>query len=170
MRKEISKRIAGWVRMIPAGGVCGMLLLGSALSGWAQTTELPEGKGKEIVQTVCTQCHGLSSVVSSRMTPEDWKNTVYDMVSRGAPLLEEEMDVVAQYLTANFGKQATGKINVNKATVKDLETSLQLSADEAKEVISYRSKNGNFAKLEDLQKVPGLDIKKLEAMKDRLEF
>jgi DNA uptake protein ComE-like DNA-binding protein len=47
---------------------------------------------------------------------------------------------------------------------------LKLTAEEAREVIGYRSQNGNFTKLEDFQKVPGLDIKKLEAAKDRLEF
>ena len=140
-----------------------------AETGWAQT-ELPEGKGKDITQNVCSQCHGLNSVVTSRMSPEDWENTVLDMVARGAPLLEEEIDVVVQYLAANLGKQTTAKVNVNKASAKDLETSLKLSAEEAREVIGYRSQNGNFAKFEDLQKVPGVDMKKLEAAKDRLEF
>jgi competence protein ComEA len=104
------------------------------------------------------------------MSKEDWENTVLDMVARGAPLLEEEIDTVVQYLATNLGKQTTAKVNVNKASAKDLETSLKLSAEEAREVIGYRSQNGNFAKFEDLQKVPGLDIKKLEAAKDRLEF
>jgi len=139
-----------------------------AATGWAQ--ELPEGKGKEIVQNVCSQCHGLNAVATSRMSKEDWENTVLDMVARGAPLLEEEIDTVVQYLSTNLGKQTTAKVNVNKASVKDLETGLKLSPEEAREVIGYRSQNGNFAKFEDLQKVPGLDMKKLEAAKDRLEF
>lgn len=166
---ETSKRIAGWVRGIRVSGACSVILLGSGVAAWGQT-ELPEGKGKEIVQSVCTQCHGLRDVTASKMTLEDWQNTVYDMVARGAPLLEEEMDVVAQYLAANFGKEKTDKANVNKATAKELETSLKLSAKEAEEVVRYRSQNGNFSKWEDLQKVPGLDAKKVEAMKDRLAF
>jgi len=139
-----------------------------AETGWTQ--ELPEGKGKEIVQNVCSQCHGLNAVATSRMSKEDWENTVLDMVARGAPLLEEEIDTVVQYLATNLARQTSAKVNVNKASVKDLETSLKLSAEEAREVIGYRSQNGNFTKFEDLQKVPGVDIKKLEAAKDRLEF
>jgi competence protein ComEA len=77
---------------------------------------------------------------------------------------------VVQYLSSNLGKQAAATVNVNKASAKELETSLKLTAEEAREVIGYRSQNGNFTKLEDFQKVPGLDIKKLEAAKDRLEF
>jgi competence protein ComEA len=157
------------MRRVVRLSLMGVALYGGPMqTGWAQ--ELPEGKGKEIVQNVCSQCHGLNAVATSRMSKEDWENTVLDMVARGAPLLDEEIDTVVQYLSSNLGKQAAATVNVNKASAKELETSLKLTAEEAREVIGYRSQNGNFTKLEDFQKVPGLDIKKLEAAKDRLEF
>jgi len=55
-------------------------------------------------------------------------------------------------------------------TAKELETELSFTAKEAEEVVRYREKNGNFSRWEDLQKVPDLDAKKVEAVKDRLAF
>ena len=144
------------------------MLAGWAVSGWAQ--DLPEGQGKEVVGSVCAQCHGLREVTAQKLSRSEWENIVYDMVGRGAPLMEDEIPIVIDYLDASFGKGSAAKVNVNKASAKELETGLELTAQEAGEVVSYREKNGNFSKWEDLQKVPGLDSKKIEAAKDRLAF
>ena len=37
-------------------------------------------------------------------------------------------------------------------------------------VIAYRDKHGPFKSVEDLKKVPGIDVKEIEAHKDRLYF
>jgi competence ComEA-like helix-hairpin-helix protein len=143
-----------------------MILLGSMVCGWGQDS-LPEGEGKDIVETVCTQCHGLDYVTSTKKTAAGWKSTVDNMVeAEGAPLTEDEIDVVVQYLSRNFGKV----VNVNKGTAKELEAGLNFTAQEAEEIVRYREQNGDFRRWEDLQKVPGLDSKKVEAVKDRLAF
>ena len=41
---------------------------------------------------------------------------------------------------------------------------------QAAAIIQYREKNGNFKSIEDLKKVPGIDVDKIEAKKDRLTF
>ena len=51
-----------------------------------------------------------------------------------------------------------------------LEFELKLTAEEADAVVRYREENGYFNKFQDLQKVTGLDIKKLESAKDRLLY
>jgi len=145
--------------------------------------DLPEGKGKDKVANVCTQCHGLEAIVNSKRTLQEWRDLVNDMVSNGASLTDEEVELVAQYLAKNFSpssaaasaKEAASKpeikkINVNKSTAKELEMNLELSAKEAAAIVSYRDKNGNFNNLEELKKVPGLDAKKVEAAQDRLVF
>ena len=78
--------------------ICPWLLL----SG--QST-LPEGEGKGLVETVCTQCHGLRTITSVKYGLAEWRNVVYDMVSEGAPLVDEEVEIVAQYLAKNFGPE-----------------------------------------------------------------
>ena len=70
-------------------------------------SQLPDGKGKDLVETVCTQCHGLESTMDARYTLDEWRNVVYDMVSEGAPLLDDEVEIVAQYLAKNFGSKSS---------------------------------------------------------------
>ena len=165
MIKEISTSATPGLRMGRFGGACCAMFLSAMVSGWGQDS-LPEGKGKEIVKSVCSQCHGLVQVTSFKMTKAGWQNSVASMVGYGASLTEDDIDVAVQYLTTNFGKA----VNVNKGTAKELETELSFTAKEAEEVVRYREKNGNFSRWEDLQKVPGLDGKKVEAVKDRLAF
>ncbi len=78
---------------------------------------LPEGEGKEIVETVCAQCHGLSTVTNARYPLDEWRNVVYDMVSEGAPLLDDEVETVAQYLAKHFGPESSSG-NSSKTTGK----------------------------------------------------
>ncbi len=163
--KNISVRSTPGLGMVRFSCVCCVMFLASMVSGWGQNS-LPEGKGKETVSSVCSQCHGLIYVTSSKKTKENWQSCIESMVGFGAPLDEDEVDVVVQYLTANFGRT----VNANKATAKELEAGLNFTAKEAEEVVRYREENGKFSRWEDLQKVPGLDAKKVEAVKDRLAF
>ncbi len=145
--------------------------------------KLPEGKGKDYVASVCQQCHGLDLTTSSNRTVDEWRNVTNDMVSNGAALEKDEVEIVAQYLGKFFGPASSSdqpkdskegasasKVNVNKSTAKELETGLALTEKEAKAVVEYREKNGKFSTLDDLKKVSGVDAKKLDAAKDRMEF
>ena len=65
---------------------------------------LPDGPGKEVVASVCTQCHGLDNVTTLRLAPEEWEGLVNDMISRGAPAFGDQYQIITQYLIENFGK------------------------------------------------------------------
>ncbi len=80
----------------------------------AVQAQFPEGEGKEIVQTVCSQCHGLNNISDARRTREEWESVVSDMVARGAPLLIDEIDTVSEYLAKNFGPQSPPKASSQK--------------------------------------------------------
>ncbi len=145
-----------------------------SLTALATHGQLPEGKGKGVVQAVCSECHTLKNITDSRRTAEEWHDTVGSMISFGAHLQEDEIDTIVEYLAINFGKAssagASAKININKATAKELQASLDFSQREAEAVVSYREGNGDFGQLEDLKKVPGLDPKKIEEKKDHIAF
>ena len=181
MKKTFSISTA-WMALLLSGSGF-VLFLSLVLPAYGQTpteASLPEGKGKELVESVCAQCHGLRETISLRKTAEEWRAIVSDMVSQGAPMLDDEIDVAAEYLAKNFGPEnttttapasaASDQVNVNKATAKELVTVLGISEKAAAEVIQYREKNGNFGKWEDLKKVPGLDAAKIEEKKARLSF
>jgi mono/diheme cytochrome c family protein len=64
---------------------------------------LPEGEGKELVAVACTQCHGLTPILQMRDGLGGWKNTVEEMVMRGAQLSPAEADTVVRYFLEHFG-------------------------------------------------------------------
>ena len=67
---------------------------------WAQ--DLPEGEGKKLLQQGCTSCHDLDVVVTQHASKERWQSLVQDMVDRGAPLKEDEVKILIEYLAKSF--------------------------------------------------------------------
>ncbi len=63
-------------------------------------------KGRETVGEVCVACHTniLRMVQIHKESPEEWKDTVYSMVARGAQLTPDEIGSVTAYL-ANVGSK-----------------------------------------------------------------
>lgn len=135
----------------------------------APAQNLPDGPAKQTVQSVCIQCHSLSHVTGSRMTKADWEYVVTDMVGRGAPLMEDEIQSVIDYLSTNFAKPMN-KVNVNTAAAKDLQYGLGFTPKESEAIIAHREKNGKFSSAADVGQVAGVDSKKIESAKDRMEF
>jgi competence protein ComEA len=138
-----------------------------AASAAAQDVVLPDGKAKTMVQDACSDCHGLDRVVSSGMSADKWKTTVTRMVKKGAALSPEQIDQVVEYLSVYF---AAEKINVNHATAQDLQIDMQFTSAEAEAIVAYRKVNGDFKDFAGLQKVPGVDPKKLEAKREQFSF
>ena len=90
------------------------------------------------------------------------------MVERGAKGTDDELDAVIEYLAKHFGPDS--KVIVNTAPFEELKSVLGLTFPEAQAVVAYRDANGNFHSLVDLEKVPGVDARKFEAGKDKLQF
>ncbi len=70
-----------------------------------RTVTLPEGPGKDLVQTRCAACHTLSRITDSRRTGAEWEQTVQDMVSRGAAVSASEAQTITSYLSTQFGRK-----------------------------------------------------------------
>jgi competence protein ComEA len=146
--------------------------------GRAQTA-LPDGEGKNLTMQVCTKCHGIETVTSHRFTKTEWGSEVDKMASRGASATDAEFDTIVEYLAKNFGKEGLSdttstkeekKLDVNTASASQLEHFLGIAASEAEAVVQRRKEHGRFKDLEDLEKVPGLDVRKVDDKKDRLTF
>ena len=80
-------------------------------------------------------------------------------------------ETVVDYLAKNFLKvDDPGKLNVNKASAKEIETALGLRPKEAEAIVAYRDKHGSFRAVGDLYIIYGLDGTKIEAQKDKIGF
>ncbi|MBV9771471.1 MAG: helix-hairpin-helix domain-containing protein [Bryobacterales bacterium] len=143
----------------------GFLLGLAALAAFGQT--LPDGPGKETFQTVCSMCHAPTAVLGKQGTKEWWQAKVTEMLQEVTGIPDSDVDTIVAYLAKNF---PVVKINVNKASMMDLETGLELTVKESEAIVHYRDAKGSYKTLDDLKKVPGLDAVKIESKKDRLEF
>lgn len=59
-----------------------------------------------------------------------------------------------------------GKININTADEKSMESIPGVGPATAKKIVDYRTKQGKFASIEDIKNVSGIGDKKFESMKD----
>jgi cytochrome c5 len=64
---------------------------------------LPEGHGKELVETRCGLCHDLERVAAVKRQKQSWPVIVANMVARGATASPDEAKTITDYLAANFG-------------------------------------------------------------------
>jgi len=138
---------------------------------WSDDPEaehLPPGPGQDLVAGVCVECHGVVNIRRQRMSKEEWTGEVWDMVDRGAQADNDQVAAIIDYLANNFGPDS--KVIVNTAPMDEFKAVLELTADEASAIVDYRKAHGEFHQLSDLLKVPGVDGKKLEAKKDKLQF
>jgi len=75
-------------------------------------SKLPDGEGKQLVIESCAgACHSSDRILNARKTPAEWQKTVQQMVSNGAQLFPEEVDVVTKYLSEHManGEPANAK-------------------------------------------------------------
>ena len=85
---------------------------GAVALALSQSNDLPEGKGKEVLERMCINCHGLEQVTAQRYSKKYWGSVVDDMVSRGAEGSDDDVNLAIAYLARNFGKP----VNINTAT------------------------------------------------------
>jgi competence protein ComEA len=163
-------------RSLPAWLLLGLLTWWT-LPGLAQRP-MPPGDGRDTIAAACTLCHSPAYVTRFDRTPTEWREIVTFMVGLGAPLMGDEIETVVEYLSKNFGAtkplavQVPGaaKVNVNRASSGEIEAVLGLSTKEADAIVHYREQNGAIHEWDDLKKIPDVDLKKIDAKKDRVSF
>jgi competence ComEA-like helix-hairpin-helix protein len=130
-------------------------------------TKTPEDiKAEEAFTRNCVKCHPVDRIAGSRRTRTQWEEVMTTMTtSRGAVILDEDWDIIQTYLVKHYGR-----VNVNRATVDDLVEVLGMSPETAGAVVKYRKEHGEFVDYDAFSKVPGLDLEKLEKLRDAISF
>ncbi len=63
----------------------------------------PKDRGKELVEEICSFCHGLAKLKGQEYTRDQWENVTKGMIFEGAPVTQEEFSLILDYLAKNFG-------------------------------------------------------------------
>jgi competence protein ComEA len=143
-----------------------------ALPALAQT-ELPAAPGKDVVERVCTTCHGTGQMTAVRRDREHWQLIVDRMQGMGAKGSDADFKLIVRYLAANLGApdappHELEKVNVNKAAGWRIARALDIPPEEGDKIAAYREEHGDFKSSDDLAKV--VDPAKIAAAKDRITF
>jgi len=120
--------------------------------------------GEEVFLNRCGSCHGTERALVAPRTRKGWEGVLAEMANIGALLEAGEQDAVLAFLTERHGL-----VNVNTANAEEL-VGLGLSKKDAETVGAYRTEHGPFADFAALRRVPGLDVDRLNAARERVAF
>jgi|SRR5579862_2489748 len=62
-----------------------------------------KNKGKKLVEDICSLCHEWQRVKSQELMKEQWSGVIKGMISEGAPVTDEEFNLIVEYLAKNYG-------------------------------------------------------------------
>lgn len=120
--------------------------------------------GEEVFLNRCSSCHGTERALVAPRTRKGWEGVLAEMANIGALLETGEQEAVLAFLTERHGL-----VNVNTANAEEL-VGLGLSKKDAETIGAYRTEHGPFADFAALHSVPGLDVDRLNAVRERVAF
>ena len=123
-------------------------------------------KGEETFTRNCVKCHPVDRIAGSRRSRTQWEEVMTTMqTARGAVITDEDWEVIQTYLVKHYGR-----VNVNRATADDMVEVLGVTPETAGAIVKYRKEHGEFVDYDAFSKVPGLDLEKLEKLRDAISF
>jgi competence ComEA-like helix-hairpin-helix protein len=156
--------------ILMAGSWCSTIAQSAPNNAGSET--LPDGPGKDIVIKKCLPCHNARVTTARRGSgsADEWEQVVNKMVSQGAELTDDEIDLVVQYLSVNYGPNSksthpapSGKEAEPSSDKKAPQTPPGLSAspDPSNPSVPVRV---NKASVEELEAALGLSRTQAEAI------
>ena len=150
------------VLLFAAAFVCSVSVSVDVATGSQQATAAPNGE--EVFLNRCSTCHGPERALVAPRTKKGWEGVLAEMVNNGAQLEVGELEAILAFLTERHGL-----VNVNAANAAEL-VALGVSTNDADTIVSYRTDHGPFADFAALRGVPGLDVDRLDAVRERVAF
>jgi len=141
---------------------CGLILSVDVATGSQQADG--SKNGEEVFLNRCGSCHGTERALVAPRTRKGWEGVLAEMANVGAQLETGEQEAVLAFLIERHGL-----VNVNTANAEEL-VGLGLSKKDADTIGSYRTEHGPFADFAALHRVPGLDLDRLNAIRERVAF
>lgn len=101
-----------FIRIASASLLCSSLLIANTVTAQppGRAVELPDGPGKELVQTACSTCHGVNMITGAAgyATAEEWRRVFSTMIE----LPDAQADTIATYLAAHFPADPSRRPNL----------------------------------------------------------
>jgi competence ComEA-like helix-hairpin-helix protein len=141
---------------------CSLSLSADVATGSQQANGSPNGE--EAFLNRCSTCHGTERALVAPRTRKGWEGVLAEMLNNGAQLETGELEAILAFLTERHGL-----VNVNSAKAEEL-VALGLSQKDADTIVAYRADHGPFADFAALRGVPGLDVDRLDAVRERVAF
>ncbi|MCD6193683.1 MAG: helix-hairpin-helix domain-containing protein [Candidatus Aminicenantes bacterium] len=76
--------------------------------------------------------------------------------------------MIGSLLTSFLLSAPAKKVNINTASVAELQTLPRIGPQIAQRIVDFRSKNGKFKRIEEIMKVRGIGEKVFEVIKDKI--
>jgi competence protein ComEA len=143
-------------------GMAAPLLLAGGQPGRAAPAADPSDEPPALRQ-VCGRCHNTEIVTNTPRSLDDWRNTVQQMVDRGATGSDDQLDAVFDYL-----HRTLTTIDVNTADADELGIVLGIPDSVAQAIVAHRTR-GKIRSLDELKAVTGVDARVVDA-KARMIF
>jgi competence protein ComEA len=150
------------VKVFTLALVFGVCLLVRVATGSQQASS--SQNGEEVFLNRCSTCHGTERALVAPRTRKGWENVLAEMVNNGAQLEAGESETIVTFLTERHGL-----VNVNTADADEI-VALGLTEKDAAAIVSYRTDKGPFADFAALRSVPGLDVERLDAVRQQVAF
>jgi cytochrome c5 len=62
-------------------------------------------RAKMLYEDICTVCHDTRRIESRALSREEWRDEIKGMISEGAALTDEEVELLVEYLAKHFGRK-----------------------------------------------------------------
>jgi comEA protein len=76
--------------------------------------------------------------------------------------------IVSPLVSAQAAAKAGDKVNINTASLEELQKLPRIGPQIAQRILDYRKENGSFKRVEDILKVRGVGEKMFEQLKDQI--
>lgn len=93
-------------------------------------------------------------------------NLAYEVSDGEKIYIPSIFDEENEYNVSSDNENVNNKININKASVEELQTINGIGESLANKIVNYRKENGRFSSIEDLKNVSGIGDKKYENIKE----
>lgn len=141
------------------------IIAGSYILFWQiqkQNTPQQTSDQSEVLRSEIEDLNGKIEVLNKSLkesTESETKVTTTQVVSSGAGRVAGASD-------SSGATEVSGKVNLNTASVSELDGLPGIGPAYAQRIIDYRDSSGGFGAIEDVQNVKGIGPKTFEKMKD----